>query len=65
VADRPRHRLRASFVNQVLDLLAAWPSGVWSPDFADGVAVQAICEAMEVSASQRRWVAVSEITVAP
>jgi predicted dehydrogenase len=51
--------------NQVLDLLAAWPSGVWSPDFADGVAVQAICEAMEVSASQRRWVAVSEITVAP
>jgi hypothetical protein len=26
------------------------------------MAVQAVCDAMEVSANQRRWVAVSEIT---
>jgi len=52
----------ASFVNEVVDLLSAWPSGAWTPSFADGMAVQAVCDAMEVSANQRRWVAVSEIT---
>jgi len=51
----------ASFVNQTIDLLAAWPSGIWTPGFAEGLAVQAVCEAIEASVSQRRWVAVSEI----
>ncbi len=52
----------ASFANQVADLLAGWPDEPWSPGFADGAAVQAVCEAMEVSAAQHRWVPVAEIT---
>jgi predicted dehydrogenase len=55
----------ASFVNEVVDLLTAWPDGRWTPNFADGMAVQAVCDAMEMSASQRRWVTVSEITGGP
>jgi predicted dehydrogenase len=55
----------ASFVNEVVNLLTDWPSGAWTPSFADGMAVQAVCDAMEVSAKQRRWVAVSEITGEP
>lgn len=51
----------ASFANQAADLLAAWPAEPWAPDFAHGAEVQAVCEAMEVSAAQRRWVAVEEI----
>lgn len=45
-----------------MNLLGAWPDGAWTPSFADGVAVQAVCDAMEFSAKERRWVAVSEIT---
>jgi predicted dehydrogenase len=52
----------SSFVNQVGDLMDAWPGGPWEPDFAQGAAVQAVCEAIERSAAERRWVAVSEIT---
>jgi predicted dehydrogenase len=52
----------ASFVNQVADLLAGWPDARWTPDFADGAAVQAVCEAMELSAAQGRWVSPAEIT---
>jgi predicted dehydrogenase len=52
----------ASFANQMADLLAGWPDAPWSPGFADGAAVQAVCEAMEVSAAQDRWVSVAEIT---
>jgi predicted dehydrogenase len=52
----------ASFANQVADLLAGWPGEAWSPGFADGAAVQAVCEAMEVSAAQHRWVSLHEIT---
>jgi predicted dehydrogenase len=55
----------ASFVNEVVDLLTAWPDGKWTPSFADGMAVQAVCDAMELSAGQRRWVTVSEITGEP
>jgi predicted dehydrogenase len=51
----------ASFVNQVIDLVSAWDGGVWTPDFAQGLAVQAVCEALEVAARERRWVASSEI----
>jgi predicted dehydrogenase len=54
----------ASFVNQVADLLAGWPDAPWAPDFADGAAVQAVCEAMELSAAQHRWVALTEVTAA-
>jgi len=52
----------SSFANQVADLLEHWPEGQWTPDFAQGAAVQAVCEAMERSAADGRWVSVSEIT---
>ena len=55
----------ASFANQAADLLADWPDEPWTPSFADGAAVQAVCEAMEVSAAQRRWVRVDEVTGPP
>jgi predicted dehydrogenase len=51
-----------TFINQAVDLMTAWPGGSWSPSFADGLAVQAVCDAMERSAGQRRWVTVAEIT---
>ena len=51
-----------TFVNQAVDLVRAWPSGAWTPSFADGLAVQAVCDAMELSAAQRRWVGIPEIT---
>jgi predicted dehydrogenase len=52
----------ASFVNQAADLLEQWPDGTWTPDLATGLEVQAVCEAVERAASERRWVEVSEIT---
>ena len=52
----------ASFVNHLGDLLERWPDGPWEPSFTQGAAVQAVCEAIELSAAQRRWVEVSEIT---
>ena len=52
----------ASFVNHLGDLLERWPQGPWEPDFAQGATVQAVCEAIERSVEQRRWVPVSEIT---
>jgi predicted dehydrogenase len=55
----------ASFVNQAVDLLTAWSSGAWKPSFADGAAVQAVCDAIELSASQKRWVGISEVTGEP
>jgi predicted dehydrogenase len=51
----------ASFVNQAADLLAGWPDGDWTPDLASGLKVQAVCEAIEQAAAQRRWVEVAEI----
>lgn len=51
-----------TFINQTIDLMNDWPSGSWTPDFGQGLAVQAICDAMELSATEKRWVAVSEIT---
>lgn len=51
----------SSFANQVADLLEGWPDTPWTPDFAQGAAVQAVCEAMERSAASRRWVPVSEV----
>ncbi len=55
----------STFANQVADLLEGWPEQPWTPDFAQGAAVQAVCEAMERSATDARWVQVSEITAAP
>jgi predicted dehydrogenase len=52
----------ASFVNHLGDLLERWPDGPWEPDFAQGAAVQAVCDAIERAAVERRWVGVSEIT---
>jgi predicted dehydrogenase len=52
----------ASFGNQIADLLEGWPEAPWSPGFGQGAAVQAVCDAMETSAAQGRWVAVSEVT---
>lgn len=51
----------SSFVNQLGDLLERWPDGPWEPDFAQGAAVQAVCEAIERSATERRWVEVAEV----
>ena len=51
-----------SFVNQAADLLARWPDGPWEPDLAHGAKVQAVCEAMERAAAERRWVRVGEVT---
>jgi len=52
----------SSFGNQVADLLEGWPDAPWAPGFAQGAAVQAVCDAMEASAARGRWVAVSEVT---
>ena len=51
----------SSFVNQFADLLQAWPGGPWDPDFAQGLAVQAVCDAIERAAAERRWVDIAEI----
>jgi len=51
----------SSFVNQFADLLERWPAGPWDPDFRQGLAVQAVCEAMERAAAERRWVRIEEV----
>lgn len=52
----------ASFIDQTRELMTAWEAGRYDPDFATGMAVQAVCDAIELAARERRWVAVSEIT---
>ena len=52
----------SSFVNHLGDLLERWPSGPWDPDFKQGAAVQAVCEAIERAAAERRWVEIGEVT---
>jgi predicted dehydrogenase len=51
----------SSLVNQAADLLEAWPDGEWDPAFDEGIRAQAVCEAIERSVSERRWVATDEI----
>jgi predicted dehydrogenase len=51
-----------SFVNQAADLLARWPERSWDPDLEHGARVQAVCEAMERAAAERRWVRADEVT---
>jgi predicted dehydrogenase len=55
----------AGLINQMADLAAAWPDRPWTPGFVEGAAVAAVCESMERSAAQRRWVSVAEVTAAP
>ena len=52
----------STFANQAADLLEHWPDQPWTPDFAHGAAVQAVCEAMERSAATDRWVPVTSVT---
>ncbi len=54
----------ASFANQAADLLERWPAGPWAPGFGEGAAVQAVCEAMEVSAARGQWVRTDEVLAA-
>lgn len=51
----------ASFINQVADLATAWPDHPWSPGFVEGANVAAVCESMERSARDGRWVKVDEV----
>jgi predicted dehydrogenase len=51
----------ASLINQVADLASTWEARGWSPDFAVGAGVAAVCSAMERSVADRRWVTVDEI----
>jgi predicted dehydrogenase len=50
----------ASLINQVAHLAATWQDHAWSPDFAVGADVAAVCGAMELSVSDRRWVSVAD-----
>jgi len=52
----------ASFINQVIGLATAWPDGPWDPGFDQGARVAAVCESMERSVRERRWVDVGEVT---
>ncbi|HXC78546.1 MAG TPA: Gfo/Idh/MocA family oxidoreductase [Candidatus Acidoferrum sp.] len=52
----------SSFVNHLGDLLERWPDGPWEPDFSQGLAVQAVCQAVEMAAAERRWVGIAEVT---
>jgi predicted dehydrogenase len=52
----------SSFVNHLGDLLERWPKGPWEPNFKDGAAAQAVCEAIERAAAERRWVVLAEVT---
>ena len=51
----------SSFANQAADLLSGWPEEPWTPGFAEGAAVQAVCDAMEISAASGRWVSIGEV----
>lgn len=50
-----------TFVAQAADLLERWPAGPWEPDLAHGARVQAVCEAIERSAAEQRWIRVSDV----
>lgn len=51
----------SSFVNHLGDLLQRWPDGPWAPDFEQGAAVQAVCDAIERSVTKSRWVKLAEV----
>jgi len=49
----------ATFINQVSAMASAWPEEPWAPGFDVGADVAGVCEAMEISARERRWVEVA------
>ncbi len=49
----------ASFVNLIGDLLSTWPEGPWVPGFDVGLGVHRVCAAMERSAADGGWIAVT------
>jgi predicted dehydrogenase len=49
----------SSFVNFLGDLLESWPDGPWRPDLNDGLRVQVVCDAMERSIGEGRWVGIA------
>jgi hypothetical protein len=49
-----------SFVNQIGNLLRDWPNAKWEPSFAQGVKVQAVCDAIERSSTSDAWVAIDQ-----
>jgi hypothetical protein len=51
-------------INQTQELMNAEDGGRYDPDFAAGTAVQAVCDALELSARECRWVEMHEITEA-
>ena len=55
----------STFANQVADLLEGWPDGTLDPRLRPGRRVQAVCEAMEHSATQARWINLTEIAPTP
>jgi predicted dehydrogenase len=46
----------ASFVNYFADLYQAWPLGPWVHDFNEGLEVQRVCDTLQRSAADGRWV---------
>ena len=51
----------ASFVNHFGDLFAKWPNASWDPDLAQGLKVQAVCDAMEKSANSGTWIGIKSL----
>ena len=51
----------ASFINQVSSMSAAWPDEPWAPGFDVGADVVAVCDSMQRSVAERRWVSVDEV----
>lgn len=51
----------ASFINQACALASSWHSREWSPGFVEGAQVVAVCDAMERSVRERRWVSVNDV----
>jgi predicted dehydrogenase len=51
----------AGFIDEICNLLERWPDGPWSPDLNNALKTQAVCVAMERSASTRSWVRVSDV----
>jgi predicted dehydrogenase len=49
----------SSFVNFLGDLLLSWPDGPWRPDLTDGLRVQVVCDAMQRSATEGKWVKIA------
>ncbi len=50
----------SSFVNQIGNLLRDWPNEKWEPSFAQGMKVQAVCDAIERSSASDAWVTIDQ-----